>query len=311
VRRPHLVLLGLLLSGGAAAACTGPAPETDRRYGPTERVLETVAVLEKAVRDDTYRYRPARDITGKNIYRASFERLERLEDAFGDKLRSGYMLDVFLFAKARALERIGEYDLAAKSYLRVGELNTPLQEAAGRGRGFCERFLAARQLQPEPLDTPDAALAVFGRRTSQLEKLLEEAGDSHYAYIAREELEQTDIARARYFAARRLLDPRLDALSLQQYQRLVENHAASKNRLRNLVALGDMYCTLARDYSARVPSQSLAFDPATFDEYAFGCTRVLESVSQQDGEVEKVEATRKLEAFIAFQLQVYDERLPR
>jgi len=237
--------------------------------------------------------------------------VRRLRDAFGDKLRSGYMLDVFLFAKGRALERIGEYDLAAKSYQRVGELNTPLQEAAGRGRAFCERLLAARALEPEPLVTPDAALEVFGRRTSELVKLLADAGDTHYAFIAREELEQTDLARARYFAARRLLDPRLDALALQQYQRLVENHAASKNRLRNLVALGESYCALARDYAARVPSQSLNFDPATFDEYAFGCTRILESVSQQDGEIEKVEATRKLEAFIAFQLQVYDERIPR
>jgi len=307
VKRTACVLLLI----GCVTACAGPAPEPDRRYGPTERVLETIAVLEKAVRDDTYRYRPARDITGKNVYRASFERLERLEDAFGDKLRSGYMLDVFLFAKGRALERIGEYDLAAKSYQRVGELNTPLQEAAGRGRAFCERLLAARALEPEPLVTPDAALEVFGRRTSELEKLLADAGDTHYAFIAREELEQTDLARARYFAARRLLDPRLDALALQQYQRLVENHAASKNRLRNLVALGESYCALARDYAARVPSQSLNFDPATFDEYAFGCTRILESVSQQDGEIEKVEATRKLEAFIAFQLQVYDERIPR
>jgi len=308
MRRTRLSLLVLLF---AAACAGGPAPEEDRRYGPTERVLETVAVLEKAVRDDTYRYRPSRDITGKNIYRASFERLERLEDAFGDKLRSGYMLDVFLFAKGRALERIGEYDLAAKSYQRVGEMNTPLQEAAGQGRGFCERLLAARVLQPEPLATPDAALEVFGRRTSQLEKLLTDAGETHYSFVAREELEQTDMARARYFAARRVLDPRLDALALQQYQRLVENHAASKNRLRNLVALGDQYCTLARDYAGRVPSQSLAFDPATFDEYSFGCTRILESVAQQDGEIEKVEATRKLEAFIAFQLQVYDERMPR
>jgi hypothetical protein len=193
----------------------------------------------------------------------------------------------------------------------VAELNTPLQEAARKGRSFCERVLAARALQPEPLVPLDSALEVYGSRTAQLEKLLEEAGNTHYSFVVREELEQTDLARARYFAARRLLDPRLDAIALQQYQRLVENHSASKNRLRNLVALGDVYCTLARDYAGRVPSQSLGFDPATFDEYAFGCTRILESVSQQDGEVEKVEATRKLEAFIAFTLQVYDERVPR
>ena len=58
-------------------------------------------------------------------------------------------------------------------------------------------------------------------------------------------------------------------------------------------------------------SQTLRFDPPTFDEYAFGATRLYEAVSQQDGAIEKIEAARKLEAFLAFTLQVQDERLPR
>jgi len=60
----------------------------------------------------------------------------------------------------------------------------------------------------------------------------------------------------------------------------------------------------------RYPPNSLSFDAPIFDEYALSATRIYESVSQQDGTVQKVEATRKLEAFIAFTLQVYEEKLP-
>ena len=60
-----------------------------------------------------------------------------------------------------------------------------------------------------------------------------------------------------------------------------------------------------------VPATALDFDPAVFDEYALGATRIYEAVAQRDGAVEKLEAARKLEAFLAFTLQVYDERVPQ
>jgi hypothetical protein len=55
----------------------------------------------------------------------------------------------------------------------------------------------------------------------------------------------------------------------------------------------------------------LRFDPATFDEYANSATRLYESVSQQDGAVEKLEAAYKLEAFVAFTLEIHEQKIPR
>ena len=54
--------------------------------------------------------------------------------------------------------------------------------------------------------------------------VLERAGLVTKRRIGRRKVVRTDVEGLR--AARRLLDPRLDALSLQQYQRLVENQLA-------------------------------------------------------------------------------------
>ena len=60
------------------SACAS-SPQSDPRFAPTQSVLETVAVLRHHVPDDTYRFEPARDFTGRNVYRASLLRLESLE----------------------------------------------------------------------------------------------------------------------------------------------------------------------------------------------------------------------------------------
>ena len=285
------------------------APQSDPFYRPTESVLEVVSLLQLHVDDDTYRFSAARDFTGKNVYRASLERLESLEEIYVDKFRSGYLTDVILFAKARALERIGEYELAEHHYVGVTDLESILIEEAERGSRVCGQLREARSILPDPGGSPEEAVRIFDRRAARLGELLAEVGGSHYAAIVREELERADLDRARYFRALRSLDPRLDTVALQQYQHLIQHHRRSKLQNRHLLELGDLYVELARDYAHRSPPASLGFDPATFDEYAFGATRLYEAVAHQDGAVEKIEASRKLEAFLAFTLGVRDESL--
>lgn len=304
---PARLLLAMLLSLVACRSDDAPDP----RYRPTENLLEVVALLRLHIDDDTYRFPPARDFTGKNVYRASLARLESLEQIQAERFRAGYQLDVLFFAKGRALERISEYELAERHYARVAELSSPLREEARSARAICDRLARTRKIEPPVGGSVDDALAAFDERERRLERLLDEVDPSHYVYVVREELERNDRERAAYFAARRRLEPGLDALALQQYQLLVQRHAKSKNRNRHLLDVADLYSDLSRDYVARVPAVSLGFDPAVFDEYAFGATRLYESVSQQDGAVEKIEAARKLEAFLAFTLTVYQEKLPR
>lgn len=274
-------------------------------------MLEVTSLLRLHVDDDTYRFPAARDVTGKNVYRSAFSRLESLEEIHSDKFASGYLLDVIWFAKGRALERLGEFDLAARHYQRVAELTSPLAQAAQRGRSLCETLAAERGAAPPPGAEPQALLAQYDERRARLAALLEQVGQTHYRAVVREEIERLDREAADYFAARSELDPALDALALQLQQEVVQDHRESKLHARHMLALADFYADLSRRYARRVPPTSLDFDPSAFDEYAHGATRIYEAVSQLDGNAEKLEAARKLEAFLAFTLQVYDERVPR
>ncbi|MCE2390598.1 MAG: hypothetical protein J4G09_03865 [Proteobacteria bacterium] len=295
----------------AAACSTAPQPPADSRYAPTQSVLEMVALLRLHVEDDTYRFPPARDFTGKNVYRAVFERLESLEQIHAGKFGSGYMTDVLWFSKARALERLAEYDLAALHYRRTAELDSPLVEAAVQGHEICEALSDARRIRPPP-DVPlNDALETFRRRGDALQELRELAGETHYRYVLQEELERVDRERADYFSARSGLEPSLDAVALQQQQEVAQTHRESKLHPRHLLALADQYADMSRRNAARFPATGLDFDPAVFDDYAFGATRLYEAVSHRDGAIEKLEAVSKLEAFLAFTLQIYDERIPR
>ena len=302
--------LPLALVAALAAGCRG-GQGPDPVYRPTENVLEVVAVLRLHIDDDTYRFAPARDFTGKNVYRATLDRLESLEEIHESKFRSGYLLDVLLFSKGRALERIDEYELAARHYERVTDLESVLAEESVPSKRVCLELEAARSIRPDDTASVEEAMRVFDDRWARLQRLLDEVEGTHYDPVVREEIERADLERARYFRARRALDPALEGVVLHQYQLLVRDHRESKLRNRHMLELADLYAELARDYAHRFPPASLGFDPATFDEYAFGATRLYEAVAHQDGSIEKVEAARKLEALLAFSLGVRDAVLVR
>ena len=319
--RAVLAIAGLLV---VATGCrTFSSRQADAVYGPSEGVLETVAVLRRHVSDDTYRFPPATDFSGRNVYRASLLRLEALERAEADALRSGYVTPVILFAKARALERLRAYDLAAGHYREAARLSGELRDEATRSARICARLDAAvgiglDLLDPlgerarEPLPTaPERVITDLDERVNQLSILEAEQTDAHYRFIAREEIERADRSRAGYFVAMRHALPDGTVRALQELQRVTTRHAASKNRLRHLLRLADFQVELAREYALAVPPESLDFDPAHFRELAEGAIQLYELVGAHDGRPEKIEATRKLEAFLALTLGIDADRFHR
>jgi hypothetical protein len=123
-----------------------------------------------------------------------------------------------------------------------------------------------------------------------------------------EEIERTDVARADYFAALRRLLPDGDVRAAAERQRVVMRHPDSKNSSRQLLALAALYADLAEEYVDANPPESLRFDPARFQELIDTAARVYEMVAARDGAPEKLEASRKLEAFLAFALRVDRDR---
>jgi hypothetical protein len=313
------IVLSLLLGSAALSGCRS-TPEPDPRYRPSENLLEVVAVLRRHVTDDTYHFQPARDFTGRNIYRASLLRLENLQKVHAEALRSGYMDDVIAFARGRALERLRAFDLAAASYQIAAGIEGPLQEDARESQAICEALAEAAAIGPDQAPIPgegdpvplpaerESVVALFDQRVALLEALLGDAEGTHYAFVIREEIERADMGRARFLRDTRRLYIDGDVRALAALQQLVTSHRESKNANRHLLALADLYAELAVDYVESHPPEGLRFDPPRFEELVEAAARLYEAITNQDGAPEKLEAARRLEAFLAFTLKVDRDR---
>jgi hypothetical protein len=325
LRLAHRYLLALVVVGILLAGCT---PFTKRRkeaiYDPAESLTEIVSVLRRHIPDDTYRYRAGRDFTGRNVYRSSLMRLENIERIHVDQLRSGYMDAVIAFSKARSLERLRAYDLAAQLYREAAHKDSELREEAQRSASVCEAIEAATLIG---MDLPDPTSAYvepmsldIERVTVQLDLRISElltimegldsshSPDSHYGAILRQEIERADIIRTRYFLDLRHVIPDGSIRSVAELQRLLSRHGASKNRLRHMLELADLYANISKEYVEAVPPESLRFDPPKFQELVDAAAELYRSVAAQDGTSEKLEASRRFEAFLAFTLRVDRDR---
>ena len=295
--------------------CNTPPPPPDALHRPAESLLEVTAVLRRHVPDDTYRFPPARDFTGRNVYRASLLRLENLERAHAETLRAGTWDEVIAFAKGRALERLRAYDLAGASFRNAARYDGELRIEALKSAALCDALAEALTLDdsvgedayPGPVQR-ESAFARFDTRRALLEAILNDADGSHYRFIVQEELERLAMQRAGFLVSLRALLPDGDVQALAALQRNVVDHRESKHANAHLLALADLYAALARDYVLDHPPESLTFDPATFEELVSSAARLYESVSNQDGAPEKLEAAQRLEAFLAFTLKVDRDR---
>lgn len=312
-------LLAVLVAVVALVGLACAKPELDPRYRPAASILEIIAVLRRHVPDDTYRFEPARDFTDRNVYRSSLLRLENLETLHAEALRAGHLDGAIAFAKGRALERLRAYDLAAGHYRVAAEREPELREEALRSADLCaalhETVTGDLPLAPAATDDgvleipdPDTALARFEERGARLEELVRAAEGTHHVYIVREEIERADVLRARYFVGLRDFLPDGDVRAVGELQRVALRHGESKLAARHLLALADFYVDLSVDYVERHPPEGLRFDPGAFRDLVDSGARLYEMVAARDGTPEKLEASRRLEAFLAFSLSVDRDR---
>jgi hypothetical protein len=319
--------LSWLAAAWAIAMCVGCAntPEVDPQYRPAENVLEIIAVLRAHISDDTYRFEPARDFTGRNVYRSSLLRLENLERLHADALRVGHMDGVISFAKARSFERLSAFDLASQSYRLAADQSEELRAEAFYSADVCDTLQRAALMNPGlestgddeadqiaeqlllELDSP-AVLEEFETRLAILNELALSVVGTHYEGIVAEEVERTDLLRANYFEGIRTTRIDGDVLVLSERQRVISRHSESKNFNRHLLSLADLYAELAVGYAEAHPPESLSFDPVRFQELIEGASRLYEMVARRDGTPEKIEASRRLEAFLAFAIRIDRDR---
>jgi hypothetical protein len=317
--RSGAALRGSLCAAVALCACAG-TPEVDPRHKPAASVLEVIAVLQQHVPDDTYRFPPARDFTGRNVYRSSLLRLENLERLHADALRAGHLDGAISFAKARALERLRAYDVAALAYRLAADREPTLAADAIRSAEICEALAGALEIGVDlrvdvrhdevwiELAAPPVVLGRFEERAARLESILALAAGTQLEPVVREEIERADVERARYFTELRRTLPDGDVQAVAELRRVVDRHGDSKNAPRHLLALADLYVDLATEYVEQYPPEGMLFDPAEFQDLVDSAARVYEMVAARDGTPERIEASRRLEAFLAFSISIDRER---
>jgi hypothetical protein len=302
---------------GSAGCSTLSKRKEAAEYAPTESIIEVVSVLRRHVPYDTYRFPPGTDFSGRNVYRASLIRLENLERLHASALKAGHLEEIIAFSKGRALERLRAYDLASQHFLaakknptlradaeRAAAINAAIADAVAFGINIDGPFDAGSML---PLDQ-ERVVGDLDLRVSLLAALLEKQPPAPYPAILREEIERADVQRARYFTSMRHVLDQGNLRAVAEWQRTISRHEPSKLRQRHMIAAADLFSSLAHDYVMAKPPESLDFDPPMFREFVDGAMQLYEAVAVRDGTPEKLEAARRLEAFLAFTLQVDSER---
>ncbi len=180
------------------------------------------------------------------------------------------------------------------------------EETDGDDVGHLQSHLALA----EPLYDPDSDEVIerFEERVGLLSDLASHTDGTHYSAVVHEEIERADQMRADYFVGIRKTSAEGEVRAVGELQRVIERHPESKYFSRHLLALANLYAELAVEYVGTHPPESLLFDPVRFQELLEGATRLYEMVASRDGTPEKLEATRRLEAFLAFSIRIDRDR---
>src|SRR2546430_249615 len=239
--RRHAIVLALLLGAGLA----GPparAGDGSGPYAPCEDLLEARGDLTGHLRDALYRFPPPKDPTGHDVYRLALSRLEHWEKRYPGRLR-----DVVGYARAEALERLGEYAKAADGYGQVAVEGSPLADQARTARERAGAFAQAAALPEEGPDV-NATLGALRRKLDAWGRLVERWTGTPYETAALVEEERLERTAAMVVARNRriLEDGNLTAEHALRF--LVQKPARSGNLPGHIIRLGDPYSDPAPDY---------------------------------------------------------------
>jgi hypothetical protein len=287
--RLSAALLAGLLILRPAAADDAPGP-----FAAYEDLLQVLAGLTWHLGDDLYRFPAPKDPTGYDVFKLSLGRLEAWEKRFPSRLP-----DVTTFARAQALERLGEYDRAVGAY--DGVANDPDSPLAARARAEAAQVRAFADVSALPEDDP-----ALERRLELLRAKLDAwvtviqatAGTARQSMALREEERLEEQAAYLVVAYRHVLADG-DAAAERSVRFLIRKHAESKRLPVHVLALGDLYAEELREYVA-AHDRPLAFDVSAFTRYSDRALDAYQKVADWDGIPEKPQAEGRFAALAAY-----------
>ena len=286
--------LALLLLTAACTRTQTPEP----RYAQPANLLEIINEFQRLSREDVYRFDTPKDVTGTNILKATLLRL----DDFQRKHGNGYN-DIVEFTRATAYERLRDYGRAVGHYRDVARGGGELAEPAKRQLDALETFqrIAGTAL---PREDPFKYIEELDDVVLAWNALIRQHEGTPLAYLARVEAERIDRAKVAFVELNRQRLNDGNELVIVGYSQLLSRHAQSKNYHRHMLDFGDYYVSLAREYSIRNDPEGLDFHIETFEGFAQSAMKLYAEVAQQDGALEKLEATGKIAALKGLMAQV-------
>ncbi len=284
-----------MLSGcaGLSPSWLGGSPDEATLTGRTLSTI--VAELHLHLRDDTYRFDPARTEGGENVFALLLWRLDRLSARRSRPLERWENVDIIIdFARARALERVRRYEEAEAAYGRVASVGSRLAEPADEARQVMRRFAEHSRPPGGPPAGPGESLVLLEARIRAWQGLALEFSDTPFGSLAREEAEAWEVVRVDWFSRYRDVTDALAAC-----QRLLERHHASKLYAKHLILLGDLYAEGAQQIYLRARANLVPFDSERYEAFLDRAFAAYELAGDEPRGAARTEAESKIETLLA------------
>jgi hypothetical protein len=277
----------LVLAPAAADEATGP-------FAPYEDLLQVLAGLTWHLRADLYRFPTPKDPTGYDVFKLSLGRLEAWEKRFPSRLP-----DVTAFARAEALERLGEYARAAAAYEDVAaHADSPLA-ARARTEAVQARAFADTAALPEDDVQLERRLELLRAKLDAWGALVQRTAGTSRQSLALVEEERLEEQAARLVVAYRHILADGDGAAERSLRFLIRKHGESKRLPAHVLALGDLYADELREY-VEAHDRPLQFDVTEFTRHSDRALDAYQKVADWDGVAEKPQAVGRFAALEAY-----------
>ncbi len=287
-----LVVVATSISG-----CGKRTPSViDQEYLPPHTLAGIITELKLYESADCYRLPYPRTPAGQNVFKATVKRLDNFQELYPDK-----NTDIVLFSRALALVKLGEIRAAVDTYSALIQYfsDSPLVDETKRRLRRLEKILDVMDTDIFP-STVEGSITMYNRQIYETAILIQETEESYYhslLLLLRERLqvERALLLKVHYASLEEGVNRTLDA-----FRDLIAENKESKRIWEHRLMSADFYYSLAREYTASTPPDSLHFDREQFEAITGPARELYFHISRADGYHEKIEAEHKLKAINAF-----------
>jgi hypothetical protein len=269
---------------------------------PYEDLLEVLAVHAWHLDDDLYRRPAPRDSSGRNVFRATVDRLDGWHRRFPTRLP-----DVVAYARAQAFERLGAWEQARRGYEDVSAM--PHSALALRVRTDLSRtegFVAADAL-PETGETLQDVIDALAAKLEAWRSVADGGLDPVHRQLCLVEIERLEVRSAILLVQHQHALENGPATAERALRALIERHPDSRLLPRHVLRLADYYAAQADTYADAI-DRPLDFDPRTYQGLVDRALDAYQKLASWDGIPEKPIATARFDAVTAMRDEIIEAR---